>query len=210
MGLTKNGVLGTTTGKLKYLVYYELGCKNVVRVIGKRTSPPTTGEERNMGKMRTLMALFSSIKPFLRAGFSSAAHGTAMNYHNLATSINRLNLVGLAERIPQLEFNTLQLSMGNGLMPQAPAVTAEAGGLKFSWSWDQEDFEAAEDQVMLMAYLPDQNTSVFETAGAKRSKAEDFLAMQPSYLMERLEVFISFISKDRSRVSNSMYLGRIN
>jgi hypothetical protein len=210
MGLTKNGVLGTTTGKLKYLVYYELGCKNVVRVIGERTSPPTAGEKLNMGKMRTLMALFSSIKPFLRAGFSSAAHGTAMNYHNLATSINRLNLVGLAEGIPQLEFNTLQLSMGNALMPQAPAVTAEAGELRFSWSWDQEDFEAAEDQVMLMAYLPDQNTSVFETAGAKRSKAEDFLAMQPSYLMERLEVFISFIFKDRSRVSNSMYLGRIN
>ena len=210
MGITKNGVLGTATGKLKHLVYYELGCKNIVRVIGERSSPPTVGEQRNTGKMKTLMALFSSIKPFIRAGFSSAAYSTALNYHNLATSINRRNLVGLDEGLQQLDYETLQLSQGNAALPDTPAVKAETAGLRFNWSWNTEDFEAAEDQVMMMAYLPDQNTSVFETAGAKRLKAEDFLPMQPSYLMERLELFIAFISKDRTRVSNSMYLGRIN
>lgn len=210
MGITKDGVLGTATGKLKYLVYYKLGCRNVVRMIGERTSPPTPGEKSNTEKMKTLMALFRNIKPFLKAGFSRAADGKGLNYHNLATSINRLNLIGLADGLQQLHYDTLQLSIGDALAPEAPVVSAEASGLRFNWSCNPQDFEAAEDQVMLMAYLPDQNTAVFETAGAKRSQSGDFLPMQPSYLLERLEVFISFISKDRSRVSNSLYLGRIN
>ena len=210
MGTTNNGVLGAARGKLKHFVFYQLGSKNVVRVIGQRESEPTAGEKQNTGKMRTLMALFSSIKPFLKAGFSSAARGTDLNYHNLATSINRLNLIGLDGGLQQLRYDTLLLSVGDAATPEAPQVAAEADGLRFNWNWNAGDFEAAEDQVMMMAYLPDQNTSIFETAGAKRSRAEDFLPMQPSYLLERLEVFIAFISKDRSRVSNSLYLGRIN
>lgn len=210
MATIKNGILGAATGKLKYLVYYQLGDKNVVRKIGERRTHPTPGEEQNTGKMKTLMALFSSFKPFLKAGFSADASGTSMNYHNLATSVNRKNLVGLDEGLQQLRYDTLLLSMGDAMMPEAPTVSAEAGGLRFNWNWTQDDFEAAQDQVMMMAYLPDQNVSVFETAGAKRGKGTDFLPMQAAYLRERLEVYISFISKDRSRVSNSLYLGRIN
>lgn len=210
MGTTNNGLLGPATGKLKHFVFYQLGCKSVVRTIGKRNSAATAGETRNTGKMRTLMSLFSSMKPFLKAGFSSAASGTALNYHNLATSINRLNLSGLAEGLQQLSYDKLQLSMGNAEPPEAPVVAIEAEGLRFNWNWHPEDFKAGEDQVMMMAYLPDQNSSVFETAGAKRRKGEDFLPLHPLYLAERMEVYISFVSSDRMGASNSIYLGRIN
>lgn len=210
MGISNNGILGAAKGKVNNLVFYQLGSKNIIRVIGERKSPLTAGEKHNMGKMRILMSLFSSIKPFLKAGFSSATLGTALNYHNLATSVNRKNLIGLAEGLQQLRYDSLLLSMGDAVLPEMPDVAIEAAGLRFSWSWDTDDFGTGEDQVMMMAYLPDQNTSIFETAGAKRSRGEDFLTLPPSYLRERLEVFIAFISKDRSRVSNSIYLGRIN
>jgi len=209
MGTTNNGLLGPATGKLKHFVFYQLGCKSVVRTIGKRQSAATAGETRNTSKMRTLMSLFS-MKLFLKAGYSSAASGTALNYHNLATSINRLNLSGLEEGLQQLSYDKLQLSMGDAEPPEAAVVTIEAGGLRFNWNWRPEDFKAGEDQVMMMAYLPDQNSSVFETAGAKRRKEADFLPLQPAFLQERIEVFMSFVSSDRMRASNSTYLGRIN
>lgn len=210
MGIAKNGILGPASGKVGPAVWYFDGVRNVVRSKSKRDAPPTMAELKNRLKMKTLMDLFSTLKPYLRAGFSVEANGLGLNYHNVATSCNRLRISELEGGLEQLDYENLQLSKGTATIAEAPMVTAEANGLRFSWMWQPDDFESAEDQVMMMAYLPDQNTSIFETAGAKRSRAEDFLPMQPSYLLERLEVFIAFISKDRSRVSNSLYLGRIN
>jgi len=210
MGIAKNGILGPASGKVGPAVWYFDGVRNVVRSKSKRDAPPTMAELKNRLKMKTLMDLFSTLKPYLRAGFSVEANGLGLNYHNVATSCNRLRISELEGGLEQLDYENLQLSKGTATMAEAPMVTAEANGLRFSWMWQPDDFESAEDQVMMMAYLPEQNTSLFETAGAKRSHLQDFLALPHAYLQARIEVYISFTAKDRTRVSDSLYLGRIN
>ena len=210
MGISKNGILGPASGKVGPAVWYFDGVRNVVRSKSKREAPPTMAELKNRVKMKTLMDLFSTIKPYLKAGFSVEANGLGLNYHNVATSCNRLRISGLQGGLQELDYENVQLSKGSAAVAEDAKVILEPNGLRFSWLWQPDDFGSAEDQVMMMAYLPDQNTSLYETAGAKRNHLEDFLPMPQSYLQERIEVYISFTSKDRSRVSDSLYLGRIN
>lgn len=210
MGIAKKGVLGPVQGKVGPAIWYFDGFRNVVRSLTDRSTAPTIGELKNRGKMKTLMELFRTIKPYLRAGFSVEANGTGLNYHNVATSCNRMRVSKLLAGLLELDYENVLLSKGIAAVAEEPKVIAEPNGLRFSWLWQPDDFESAEDQVMMMAYLPDQNISIYETAGAKRNQSEDFLPMPQSYLQERIEVYISFTSKDRSRVSDSLYLGRIN
>ncbi len=210
MGKAKDGILGAITGKVRNLVWYKRGNENLVRVIGKRFAKLTDGELVNTGKMRVLMEFFESMKPFLKAGFSNSVKGTNWNYHNMATSYNRINVAGLSDGLQHLDYGRVLLSMGTALEPLQPAFVLEGHELRYSWAWDSQDYAAAEDQVMMLVYMPDQNFAVFETAGAKRKAGADLLPMLPSYLQQRMEVFISFISKDRDRVANSVYLGRLN
>jgi len=211
MGIAKKGILGPVSGKVGPSIWYFDGYRNVLRGLGEgRKAQATAAEIKNRQKMKTLMELFSTIKPYLKAGFSVEAKGLGLNYHNVATSCNRYRLSGLLAGLQELDYENLQLSKGTATVAEAPAVNVEANGLRFSWMWHTDDFDDAEDQVMMMAYLPDHNTSLYETAGAKRNQYEDFLLLPQAYLLERIEVYISFSSKDRSRVSDSIYLGRIN
>ncbi|MDB5020478.1 MAG: hypothetical protein JWQ28_1605, partial [Pedobacter sp.] len=45
--------------------------------------------------------------------------------------------------------------------------------------------------------------------GAKRNSGQDFLKIHPSYADKAMEIYISFVSDDRTRVATSMYLGRL-
>ncbi len=210
MGKAKNGILGALSGKVNNLVYYQNGDQNIVRVLGTRKTPITKAEKMNMGKMTLLMEVFKNIKPFLKAGFGLAAAGTNLNYHNVATSINRKSLQKLNGNLQDLDYEHLVLSTGEAKPAESAAVQADHAGIRYSWDWNPDDYTSAEDQVMMMAYLPDQNAAIYDIAGAKRRHLEDYLFMPASYLQERLELFVAFITNDRSKVSNSMYLGRIN
>lgn len=210
MGKAKDGVSGAVNGKVGKAIWYKLGDQNIVRGLSTRDKPLTPAEKVNTGKMKLLMEVFKSIKPFLKAGFGIAAQGTSLNYHNVATSINRNSLQRLDGNLQDLDYNHLVLSTGSAVPAIEPIVTAVTGGLKYSWDWNPRDYKSGEDQVMMMAYMPDENAAAYEIAGAKRKYKEDFLFMPPSYLQQRLELFIAFIKNDRTMVSNSMYLGRIN
>jgi hypothetical protein len=210
MGQAKNGILGPVTGKVSNLIWYKLQDKNVVRVAGKRYAALTSGEKLNTSKMKVLMAFFKSIKPFLKGGFSIQAKLRGINYHNMATSYNRKNAITLVNGKPEIDYANVLLSMGEGIEPQQASIHQNEQGIKFFWAWDMHDYEAAEDQVMMLAYMPSLNYAVFETAGAKRKTGEDFLPLLPTHLQEPMEIYMAFTSKDRKIVSNSVYLGRIN
>ena len=94
-------------------------------------------------------------------------------------------------------------------MAEGAEVVEVEGGLKFTWSYDETaDWERQEDQVMLMAYLPNKGTAVFIYSGARRNAREATLAINSSFLGEEVETYIAFISDDRTRISKSVYTGK--
>jgi hypothetical protein len=211
MGKANNGILGAVSGKVGNLIFYVLNGMPCVRTVGTRTAALTEGERLNTSKMAVLMNLFKYMKPFLKLGFSTHLSHGHHNYHNAATSYNRKNAVFVINGRAEIAFEHLRLTSGNAMEAQRPAVELIGNNLEFNWSYDEiESWSAGSDQVMLMAWFPDDSFAIYETAGAKRRSLTETLQIPQSYLEKRMELYISFISNDRQSVAKSIYLGRLN
>ena len=67
-----------------------------------------------------------------------------------------------------------------------------------------------DDQVMIQLYFPGASDKIiFLKAGAKRAEGKEFLALEKSW-HPKAHVYISFISDNRKRISNSQYLGELD
>jgi hypothetical protein len=211
MGKARNGIFGAVNGKVGNLVFYKLHGEDVVRQLGERTGKLSAAQQANCSKMALIVSLFSKIKPFLKVGFGIEARGTNKNYHNLATAYNKANAFEMQEGKPVLKYEQLLLSYGDLKPPRAATLEVLNGGIRFSWAYEeQEDWASRNDQVMMMAYFPDDNEASFSISGARRSKQSDLLDIHSSYSEKRTELYISFVSDDRGSVATSIYLGRIN
>jgi hypothetical protein len=211
MGKANKGIFGAINGKVGNLVFYNLNGEDLVRTLGEKTGKLSKAQLANCDKMALIVRLFSNMKPFLKVGFGNKAKGTNMNYHNLATSTNKAHAIELIDGKVALNFEKLQLTQGDALGAKEPAVELVNGGLSFSWTYDElEDWNARNDQVMLMAYFPEDNEASFITSGARRSERKDVLEIHPTYRKKQIEIYISFVSDDRESVATSVYLARLN
>lgn len=211
MGKSKNGIFGSVNGKVGNLVFYKLHGEDLVRTLGQRTGKLSRAQLANCEKMSLIVKLFSKIKPFLKVGFGNEAKGTNKNYHNLATAYNKANAIDTVNEQPELNFGKIRLSQGSAIPAKGATVKFVDEGLQFSWSYDeQEDWDGRKDQVMMMAYFPDDQEASFVTSGARRKAGVDVLELHPSFRHKRMETYISFVSDDRESVATSVYLGGPN
>jgi hypothetical protein len=211
MGKAKNGIFGAINGKVGNVVFYNLNGEDLVRTIGDNTGKLSKAQLANCDRMSMIVQLFSKIKPFIKVGFANEAKGTNKNYHNIATSYNKAHAIGLIDGELAFDYESLRLTHGTALAPRDPSFEAVSEGLQFNWTYvDHEDWYARKDQVMMMAYFPDDNDATFITSGARRAAKQDVLDIHPTYRSKRMEIYISFVSDDRESVATSVYLGRLN
>lgn len=211
MGRAKNGILGAVSGKVGNLIFYISQSEARVRTAGKRQAALTAAELINTSKMAVLMNFFKYIKPFIKLGFGTNLQNSKQNYHNAATSYNKKNALILIDNKVQLAYDRIRVSSGTGLEPEQPSVKLIENELQFSWTHNEAlNWEAGLDQVMMMAFFPEENMAVTEPAGAKRRTGHYSLLLPTMLAGKRMELYISFIAQDRQRVSNSIYLGRLN
>jgi hypothetical protein len=211
MGLLPEGIFGRINGSVGAVVTYQLNGQNVIR--GKRRpskKPPTLPQLQSRMEMGVLTLFFEKVQGFIKMGFGPLALGTPRNYHNLAIRHNRA--LGTKGNYPdvQVDYEHLLLSKGDLSMALNPAVQRVENGLKFTWdSPESLVLNYGNDQVMMLAYSPRLNKSIFIDGGARRQMQEDVLILPPSMMEEQLEVYISFIANDRLHAADSQYLGTI-
>jgi hypothetical protein len=211
MGKAKNGIYGPISGKVSNLVWFRRYGQDYVRTKGERTAPLSTLQKANCSDMAVLMAFFKSIKPFLKVGFGNLALGTTLNYHNIATAINKMNAMQLVDGKVEMNFSQVLLSAGDAVEPRDPQVELSERGLEFTWAYDGvAEWGSRKDQTMLMAYFPESNDATYVCSGARRADGKDLLELHVSDLNKHMEVYLAFVTDDRTDVSKSIYLGRIN
>jgi hypothetical protein len=207
MGKVSNGILGAVRGKVNNLVFYPLNGQELVRVVGTKKTIRSDAVKAQNNSMALLMSFFSKINVYLRAGFKNEAKSTIYNYHNLATSYNKINAISIIDNLPQIDYSKILLSRGTALPANDPRVELAAEGLHFEWETDENiPWIANQDQAMLMAYFPEINEAIFNLAGAKRIEGSDVLNLPSAFRDLRMETYLSFVSVDRESVSNSTYL----
>jgi hypothetical protein len=208
MGKSSNGIFGAVRGKVSNLVFYPLNGQELVRTIGthKKTIRSEAVKAQN-NSMALLMRFFAKVQPFLKAGFKNEARDTIYNYHNLATSYNKVHAIRMSDQGPEIDFSKVLLSRGTALAPLDPAVEITNAGIKFNWTIDEGlPWIVNQDQAMLLAYFPEVNEAVYNVAGARRMEGTDLLPLPPALMELKKEIYFAFVSEDRESVSNSTYL----
>ncbi len=209
MGKLKNGILGGISGKVGTVTCYDLNGQEIVRSNGTNNNPPTIKQLNNYQQMTVINEFFAGMEHLLKTGFNPEARGTTKNYQNLAIQYNKPN--ALKGYFPDVEIDYPKIIISAGNLSQAfnPTVEMVAEGLKFNWDLQHNIYQENSDRVMLLAYAPNSKEMSFNKSGAQRIERCDILKVNPSMRNEPLEVYMSFVSDDRLRASNSQYLGMI-
>lgn len=160
--------------------------------------------------MKVIMDFFRSTDSLIQTGFNPKARGTTKNYHNLAIAYNKPNaLKGFYPEV-EIDYPKIRISAGDLPQPENPVVEPVEAGLKFSWNTDGLTWPYNQDQVMLLAYAPAKKEHLFINSGPRRIEGQAILEITPSMRNQVLEVYISFVSDDRQRVADSLYLGQVS
>jgi hypothetical protein len=211
MAKAPHGPLGPAYGSVGNFTFYELNGQAIVRKKAEFIDKPSDAQLLVRSGMKAVMQFFSRIKPFLKTGFINESRGTPQSYFNVATSYNRRYAVKVEGDRFVMDYSAVRLSQGNAAPVKDATADLTSSGLTFSWFVDETlDWRSQNDQVMMMAYFPEEESAFYQTSGARRIAGQDLLPLPASVLDKRMELYIAFVADDRLSVSDSVYLGRIN
>lgn len=205
-----NGITGVFIGRIGNIVGYMLNGKNIIRNIGK-TGPHNDNQKANETKLGIISALAKVIDEFLAYGFKNSKRKPGLSTRSYAIGLNKKVAVKGKYPRQKIDFKRLIVSEGNVPAPKNAAVKLSGRNLEFSWQADLDADGADEgDQVMLLAYLPEGKKAIKVLSGARRTEEFQQLQLPASTKDYTIEVYISYISDDRSAASPSVYLGKHN
>lgn len=211
MATYRNGMFGNYRGKIGNLVFYVVNGKQRVRSLGINSKPATTAQLQNRQEMGIVIDFLKPLKEFVTVGFGQKAKGKSATPYNFAVSYNRKHAVAGTYPDASIAYDKVLVTEGSWRTADDPLVVLTGSSLHFSWSCTSSiPWPAPYDQVILLAYFPKLEKTVYLLYGARRSSCEDQLALTPDLVEEYMEVYISFISADRKKIANSTYLGSFN
>ncbi|WEK18971.1 MAG: DUF6266 family protein [Candidatus Pedobacter colombiensis] len=211
MGIINNGLHGPFKGRIDNTVYYMLKNKNVSRQIGINTKPPSELQLRNRLVTKLSSKFMCALKDFIETGFGIEAKLMDDNAYNQAIKHNKSQII--EGTYPDLKIAYPQVILSKGLLKPAEKweVTQIPMGLQFTWQTDPKiAWPEAVEQVMMLAYFPDQNRTEYMLFGNERISGSAELELPPSLQGKYMETYLSFIAADRKQVANSVYTGSFN
>lgn len=201
--------MGTYVGKMGDYVSYYLNGKLVVRYIGKVNHWTDSQLEVQM-KMALVSRLLKPIKDFVNTSFRYAHRPIGWSANNMFVSLNNPRIIAGVYPDLTIDFEKVVLSKGDILVPQNTQVSITGNALKFRWDADLDKEGTDEnDQVMCLAYFPQNLQAFMVLSGNKRGVEEHTIAL-PSYTTDMvIETYLCFISEDRMYTSDSVYTGQL-
>lgn len=220
MARIKSGILGPLVGKLANMVGYVRLGEPVLRMRPKKPikkKPRSEAQKAVNMRFKVVRSFISAIKGFVNVGFKNAVAGTTRTAQNGAASYNMKE--ALIGEYPDftLDYSKVKVCKGNLPCPINPTFELVGNDLIFKWDVDPNwDYELTRDQVMMLAYLPLNNTASSINSGARRDTRKDTLDIRPLKGLRGesedriVETYISFISDDRQSISDSVYVGSVD
>jgi len=214
MGKLINGPQGQVIGLVGNNISYMLNKQNVTRMKSSRKisyKDRSPLQQANCLKLTVVSSFLKDKLPLLKAGFAKKALGTTKNYHNIAMSYNKLNALKGVFPYFEIEYSKVTVSAGELPIPHSTTAIMADGGVEISWLFNNgDDGTCGNDQTIILLQLPDLEDSISIVYGVERRMKRQFIELPEDYLGARIECYLSFVSADRTLVSTSKYLGRLN
>lgn len=193
------GKVGTVTGSSRNGVAY-LKSNNVRKA--KQTPNELIAKER----FATAHKFLQPMLDYLREGFR---HQPKKGY-NGAKSYTLYNAMEGEPMHSSVNPALVKVSLGDLPLSEDIAVRYENGQLLFTWNTENPAGGSPFDQLMSLAYSPHRTHQRvrYQTTSALRKAGTDSLAI-PTAAGRIYHVYVAFTAADRSRNSDSLYLGTV-
>lgn len=207
MGRLISGVNGPFLGKVgKAVGSSRNGIPYLKGPYKKRTLKVSAKELANRKKFALAQAWLSPLVEFVREGFK----GFSQRSYGFIAAKSWLLKNAFVNDDSGLRIDPALVKVSSGDLPlpeNLAVVLTENGDLKFTWDpglilWDS----AGRDQIMLLAYDVEKAEVEFTTTGQFRSTGTDILSLDKTKV-KNVHVYAAFSAADRSRQSDSVYLG---
>ncbi len=210
MGRLVNGLLGPVIGKVGPVIgssrngipYLKGPYKNRTQVISKK-------EELNRRKFAAAQTWLKPLLNFVRVGFkgySERSEGFVS-----AKSYLLKNALNVEDNNIIIDPSLVKVSFGKLPMSEH-AVFNRSGPKEITFTWNPKGMNKSfdKDQVMLLAYNIESEKAFYTLIGQFRELGYDklilHLDLKPGSV---LHLYIAFVAADRSRQSDSLYLGEL-
>jgi hypothetical protein len=202
-----NGIMGPIHGKVGTVIGSSRNGVPYIKGLYKdRTLRVSKKELYNRKKFAASQAWLSPLKDFVRVGFkgySERSQGFIAAKSWLLKNAFKSDGDGL-----QIDPALVKVSSGDLANPKDIAVSqTETGHLIFTWN-SADDGSNPSDQIMMLAYDVEKGYAMIKTTGQFRSAGTDILKTEPRN-GTNFQVYVAFNAADRSRQSESIYLGEV-
>jgi hypothetical protein len=208
MGRIPNGINGPIVGKVGTVIGSSRNGKPYVKgPYKKRTKKVSKKELGNRSKFRVAQFWLKPLLPFVREGYKKYAKTSGAFVAAKAYLLNNA-FEGVQ---PDSRINPALMKVSTGDLPLSNDMAVsktEDYQLQFSWDTAPVEGGSGYDQVMLLAYDMDDKWAFYNTTGQFRNAGADTLNLAP-VKEKTYHLYMAFIAADRSRQSDSVYLGAI-
>jgi hypothetical protein len=213
MARLPKGIFGPISGKIGAVVgatchgvsYIRSAPKKKKKKKKKVKSPAQLANEARFKFMNRWMIPFH---PYILIGFQNLpvekpaiSTAFALNYQQA--------VVGSFPDL-EIDFSKVVLSIGDlpGLDHPSIAFTAQQT-VELTWLKSTNTRTSFDDQVMLVLYSSELAVADGFVGGIKRASGRCTYEFDEQLIGKALDVFVSMTSRDRKKIANSIYLGRI-
>jgi hypothetical protein len=167
----------------------------------------TTKEKNNRSKFAMAHAWLHPVLDFVRQGFK----GYSLTVEGFIAAKSYLLRNAFEGVQPGISINPALVKMSHGSLPLSGNITAEkTADNKFLFTWDTATVTGGHgaDQVMVLAYDIEHAYARFNITGQFRNVGSQLLDAFGS-TGDTYHLWLAFTAHDRSRLSDSVYLGAI-
>ncbi|MGY4385037.1 hypothetical protein ACVWYN_002073 [Pedobacter sp. UYP24] len=206
MGKLLAGPYGPTTGKIGNNVQYMLNGKNVIRMRGIISKPPTIKQLANRQRMKVANDFVRDVKSVINVGFKFVVEDTDRNQYNEAVSYHKKNAVIGEYPNHSLDYAKVKLSAGELPMPVNAAINRLTEGVEFIWDTSTlNEYARRSDKAMLLIYYPESGQTILNCE-ANRSDGKQLIVLPEEIINGYFESYMFFLAWDGNSVSESIYI----
>lgn len=209
MGKYKNGILGAFSGKIGAVIGASWRGIDYMRSLPRISDKPASVKQlAQRMKMSLFRGFLLGCEDIIEICFQNYTQTSAMNG---ALSYNMTHCVAGSYPEMYIDFPNLVLSKGDLQGTWSPNV-ASAERKTVDFSWTNGPFSrlcAADDQVLLVTYCPEENSFFMLTDGGNREAGTIRLVAPDDFAGKTVHCYISFYSKEMDYSSTNQYLGEV-
>lgn len=212
MAKIRNGILGPVHGKIGSVVgatWKDVAYLRMPPNPGAKKIPATAAQIAGREKFKFVAEWLVPFYPYVTIGFR--------NYAKSKTEINAAFSATYRDATlgvyPNLSIDYSKVVLSKGTLPQLYDLQLAFDGpdmLQLNWSQNHNDDSSFDDLVMLVVYNPELKIADGFVGGVKRTDLKCRFKLNPKLVGKPLYVYVTAISLNGKRISNSEYMGRLD